>query len=247
MPSIGDKATRQDRRASDKFAPIREFWEKFIGHCKQWYKPSSYLTIDEQLVGFRGRCPFRIYIPNKPNKYGIKIVMVADSNSKYVYNATPYLGKGTNCDNMPLATHLVKQLCEPVYGTNRNIAMDNWFTSVPLASELLQDPYKLTLVGTIRSNKREIPPEMKKKKQERLILRCLHLMTIPQNKAGANTKQKHSRRYSSGSKFRRAAEIFNTPLSISQRTSLSRSIDAETPAEIVTPGTSWDSPKMSQV
>ncbi|XP_047506781.1 piggyBac transposable element-derived protein 4-like [Pieris napi] len=163
-----DKATRQDRRASDKFAPIREFWEKFIGHCKQWYKPSSYLTIDEQLVGFRGRCPFRIYIPNKPNKYGIKIVMVADSNSKYVYNATPYLGKGTNCDNMPLATHFVKQLCEPVYGTNRNITMDNWFTSVPLASELLQDPYKLTLVGTIRSNKREIPPEMKNKKSRKI-------------------------------------------------------------------------------
>lgn len=160
-----DKATRRERRASDKFAPIREFWEKFIEHCKKWYEPSSYLTIDEQLVGFRGRCAFRMYIPNKPNKYGIKIVMVADSNSRYVYNATPYLGKGTNCnENVPLATHFVKQLCEPVYGTNRNITMDNWFTSVPLASELLKPPYKLTIVGTIRSNKREIPTEMKNSK-----------------------------------------------------------------------------------
>lgn len=31
--------------------------------------------------------------------------------------------------------------------------MDNWFTSIPLASEMLQAPYKLTVVGTLRHNK----------------------------------------------------------------------------------------------
>lgn len=163
-----DRATRQERKASDKFAPIREFWENFINNCRDSYKPSSYVTIDEQLVGFRGRCPFRMYMPNKPNKYGIKIVMVADSNSRYVFNAMPYLGKGTNSGNMPLATYFVKQLCEPLNGTNRNITMDNWFTSVPLASELLQSPYKLTIVGTLRSNKREIPLEMKNSKTRKI-------------------------------------------------------------------------------
>ncbi|GBP28514.1 hypothetical protein EVAR_22977_1 [Eumeta japonica] len=39
--------------------------------------------------------------------------------------------------------------------------MDNWFTSVPLAKQLLMQPYKLTLVGTLRANKKEIPEEMK--------------------------------------------------------------------------------------
>lgn len=155
-----DRNTRQDRRESDKLAPIRDLWEKFIGNCRKWYKPGSYITIDEQLVGFRGRCPFRMYIPNKPNKYGLKLVMMADSSTKYMCNAMPYMGKNTNTGNEPLATYFVKELSKPYHGSKRNLTMDNWFTSVPLAEELLKPPYNLTLVGTLRSNKREIPKEM---------------------------------------------------------------------------------------
>ncbi|CAK1591031.1 unnamed protein product [Parnassius mnemosyne] len=156
-----DKTTRTERRASDKLAPFRQFWEAFISNCVKWYKPSSYITIDEQLVGFRGRCPFRMYIPNKPNKYGLKLIMMADSNTKYVCNAIPYLGKGTNPGTEPLASYLVKEITKPIHGSNRNLTMDNWFTSIPLASDMLQAPYKLTVVGTLRSNKREIPQEIK--------------------------------------------------------------------------------------
>lgn len=88
-----DRNTRQERRESDRLAPIRNFWEQFIENCRKWYKPGSYITVDEQLVGFRGRCPFRMYIPNKPNKYGLKLVMMADSSTKYMCNAMPYMGK----------------------------------------------------------------------------------------------------------------------------------------------------------
>jgi hypothetical protein len=163
-----DRNTRQERRESDRLAPIRYFWEKFIENCRKWYKPGSYLTVDEQLVGFRGRCSFRMYIPNKPNKYGLKLVMMADSNTKYMCNAMPYLGKNTNTGNEPLANYFVKELSKQYHGSNRNITMDNWFTSVPLAAELLKPPYKLTVVGTLRSNKREIPKEMTNSKNRRV-------------------------------------------------------------------------------
>ncbi|GBP42663.1 PiggyBac transposable element-derived protein 4 [Eumeta japonica] len=86
--------------------------------------------------------------------------MVADSSTKYMCNAIPYMGKNTNTGNEPLANYFVKELCKPYQGSNRNITMDNWFTSVPLAAELLKPPYKFTVVGTLRSNKREIPKEM---------------------------------------------------------------------------------------
>lgn len=156
-----DKSIRPSLRHEDPFIPIRKLWELFISQCKLNYTPGEHVTIDEQLLGFRGRCPFRMYIPNKPNKYGIKIPMLCDSGTKYMLNAVPYIGRATNTNGLPQGEYYVKELSRPLYGTNRNITCDNWFTSVPLAKSLLQAPYKLTLVGTIRSNKREIPEELK--------------------------------------------------------------------------------------
>lgn len=155
-----DQLTRSERTEVSRFAPISDLWDKFINNCTASYKPSAYLCIDEQLVGFRGRCPFRIYIPNKPNKYGIKIIMVCDVATKYVVNASPYLGKSTKTNGVPLANYFVELLTRPVWGTNRNITMDNWFTNIPLGNKLLEAPFKLTIVGTLRKNKPQIPPQL---------------------------------------------------------------------------------------
>lgn len=75
-------ATREKRRANDKFAPIRKIWDVFIDNCGKVYVPGENLTVDEQLMVFRGRGPFRIYIPSKPAKYGIKIVLINDNDTK---------------------------------------------------------------------------------------------------------------------------------------------------------------------
>lgn len=156
-----DKTLRPALRQDDPFIPIRKVWELFITQCRINYTPGEHLTIDEQLLGFRGRCPFRMYIPNKPNKYGIKIPMMCDTGSKYMIDAMPYIGKATKTNGLPQGEFYVKELSRSLHGSNRNITCDNWFTSVPLAKSLLLQPYNLTLVGTIRSNKREIPEEMK--------------------------------------------------------------------------------------
>lgn len=155
-----EAGTREQRKKESSFAPILEIWNLFIKNCSTYFKPSAYITIDEQLVGFRGRCPFRMYLPNKPNKYGIKIVMLCDVATKYVINANPYLGKSTKTDGAPLADYFVENLTQPVWGSNRNITMDNWFTSVSLTNKLLGYPYKLTAVGTMRKNKPHIPMEL---------------------------------------------------------------------------------------
>ncbi|XP_072388744.1 uncharacterized protein [Diabrotica undecimpunctata] len=105
-----DKISRPHRKETDLLAAIREIWDDLIQNCKTSYKPGSYLTIDEQLLAFRGRCPFRMYIPNKPAKYGLKIVMLCDVGTKYMFDAELYLGKGTKTNGQPLGEYYVKQL-----------------------------------------------------------------------------------------------------------------------------------------
>ncbi|KAF2902727.1 hypothetical protein ILUMI_03460 [Ignelater luminosus] len=108
--------------------------------------------------------PFKMYIPNKPDKYGIKIVMLCDSKTFYMLNSIAYVVKEERKSSLPIPTQYVLKLTEPLHGTNRNVTVDNWFTSVPLAIELLN--HGLTLVGSLRHNKPEILPEFLKKKFE---------------------------------------------------------------------------------
>ena len=43
------------------------------------------------------------------------------------------------------------RLCQNYFGTNRNVTIDNFFTSIPLADKLSENG--LTLIGTMRANK----------------------------------------------------------------------------------------------
>ncbi|KAJ8934657.1 hypothetical protein NQ318_017036, partial [Aromia moschata] len=62
-----DIETRQERVALDKLAPIRTLFNHFNENLKNSYSHSDYVTVDEKLEAFRGRCGFRQYILNKPN------------------------------------------------------------------------------------------------------------------------------------------------------------------------------------
>lgn len=48
-----DVRERSQRRRLDKLAPIREIFEKFLLNSKNSFRPSRYVSVDEQLVGFR--------------------------------------------------------------------------------------------------------------------------------------------------------------------------------------------------
>ena len=65
----------------------------FITNCRHLYGAGPVVNVDEMLAPFRGRVSFRMYIPLKPAKYGIKVFMVNDAKSQYALNAIPYLGK----------------------------------------------------------------------------------------------------------------------------------------------------------
>lgn len=63
-----DRTTRNYRRSEDKLTAVRSMLDQFVYNCKTSYCLSEYLTIDEMLVPFRGRCVlFSIYQVNLQN------------------------------------------------------------------------------------------------------------------------------------------------------------------------------------
>ena len=102
-------------------------------------------------------CPFITFIPNKPDKYGIKFWVLADVETKYVANIVRYLGAQER-GGTPLAESVLVKLTEKVKGKGYNITCDNVFTSLSAAEKLARN--KISIVGTIRKNRRELSPQM---------------------------------------------------------------------------------------
>ncbi|CAK9801677.1 PiggyBac transposable element-derived protein 4 [Anthophora quadrimaculata] len=68
-----ESATRDERKSTDKLAPLRQIVNVFTENCKKSYSATNTGCVDEQLMTFRGRCSFKVYMASKPGKYGIKI------------------------------------------------------------------------------------------------------------------------------------------------------------------------------
>ena len=121
---------------------------------------------DEQLVTFRGRCPFHQYMPSKPGKYGIKIWAVCDSTLHYVLKMDVYkrreIGEPRETN---LGSKLELKISEPFKKSGRNITCNNFFTNLKLGRKLLMQ--NLTIVGTIRKNRQSFLQNLSLPKTEK--------------------------------------------------------------------------------
>lgn len=149
---------REQRNPNDKFSPLRSIFGKIVKTFQKVYKAGAAITVDEQLVKFRGRCRFKMYIPSKPGKYGIKLWALTDADTYYCLNLLPYVGRTGNVPEKHQGQRVVLELTNVLTGTGRNVFMDNFFTSLQLARTLLGR--QLTMTGTMRKNKPELPKEM---------------------------------------------------------------------------------------
>lgn len=74
------------------------------------------LTVDETLLSFRDRFSFKMFIPSKPDKYGLKIISLSDARTFYLISGIPYVGKEGNKKkgDLNLPTQYVLTLTESV-------------------------------------------------------------------------------------------------------------------------------------
>lgn len=54
-----DKNTREIRCETNKLAPIRNIFKHLAKNFQKMFSPGEYMTIDEKIEIFRGRCLFR--------------------------------------------------------------------------------------------------------------------------------------------------------------------------------------------
>ena len=79
----------------DPLYKIRPLLTSLLANFQAAYTLHQELSIDEAMVGFKGRLSFIQYLPKKPTKWGIKAYVLADSKTGYVYNWRLYTGTCT--------------------------------------------------------------------------------------------------------------------------------------------------------
>jgi len=91
------------------------------------------------------------YISNKNHDRGIKIFVLADAESGYVYDIIPYKGKenGGGVEEEGLGARMVMKLCQGLEGNFHILATDRFFSSPNLCEVLLSK--KIYHIGTVRS------------------------------------------------------------------------------------------------
>nr|CAI5862599.1 unnamed protein product [Callosobruchus analis] len=112
-----------------------------------------------------------------PNEVAPDCVLVPETDSLlgkngYVWTTKPKKEGKTPSINVvhvrPGPVPAVKGLVQPA-SSNRNVTMDNWFTSVPLVDRFAEKPFNLSIVGTIRKNKPQLPSQITENKKERQV------------------------------------------------------------------------------
>ena len=91
---------------------------------------TEHLSIDEQLVPFKGASSLRQYIANKPKKWGYKIFVLASSMG-LMYDFIPFTGRTDpvdkpNVPNLKHAANSVLHLAEAIPSDrNHKLYFDN--------------------------------------------------------------------------------------------------------------------------
>jgi hypothetical protein len=117
----------------------------------------GHVSVDEGMIGFKGRSYLRQFMKNKRTRYGLKLFILACSNSGFAHSIKLDEGlRPGETSRIGYGGTVVKELVEQAkLKKGSTLYADNWFTSVSLA---LQLKFKgIFLVGTSRRDRKTWP------------------------------------------------------------------------------------------
>lgn len=141
---------------------IRNLYALMQDRFQTEHVPGKVIVVDESMIPFQGRLLFKQYIPNKTHKYGVKVFKLCN-NIGYTLQMSIYAGKNQpESGGVGLAQRVVMQLVDKYLDKGRILVTDNYYTSIPLATSLLER--NTHLIGTLRKNRRDLPKDTMNKK-----------------------------------------------------------------------------------
>ena len=144
----------------DKLFKLRPFVDPLIRSFQEMFVPQKQLSIDEGMISYKGRLSFLQYLPKKPQKWGMKVWVLADSKLGYTYNWKLYCGKEEEGrDREPLGERVVVELLSGLQNKGYHVYFDNFYTSPTLCKRLLTLGFGSC--GTVRLDRRGIPVTFK--------------------------------------------------------------------------------------
>ena len=138
----------------DPLYKIKKVYEHFQNRFSEVYTPLQDLSLDEAMCPWRGPLRFKVYMKDKPTKWGIKLYEVCEAESSYVCGFEIYAA-APNVSNKP--TDVVLRILEDSSLLNKGYSVftDNYYTCPELYSKLVQN--KTHCTGTVRQNRRGMP------------------------------------------------------------------------------------------
>lgn len=153
----------QNNDRSESIFKIKSLIDLFNESVNSIYYPVKQITIDESLILWKGRLSFRQYLKGKAHKYGIKLYILADAHG-IVLKIHVYAGAQDKLvGGKKHVQKVVMLLMEKYIGVGHSLYVDNFYTSVGLADQLLDKNTYVT--GTLRAKRLGNPPNVNIKLQ----------------------------------------------------------------------------------
>ncbi|KAM7282123.1 piggyBac transposable element-derived protein 3 [Ixodes scapularis] len=147
-------AVSEPSDCQDKLWKVRPFLDSIRARCLDLQLEEE-VSVDEQMIPFKGKLSIKQYMRGKPTPWGVKVFALC-GRSGQLYDFVIYQGQNSISDDLKkafgLCSGVVLHLAQRIpLGCNYQLYFDNYFTSIPLLRRLKKDG--ILAAGTVRTNR----------------------------------------------------------------------------------------------
>ena len=124
------------RPANDAFYKIRMFQDHVINNSKRIYIPERDLSVDESIILYTGLHRLKVYMPQKPNRYGFKAFVLSEASTGYMCNLIMNEGRLKGNTEESFTKRIVLDILQDYQDKGYRVYMDRYYSSPELFMDM---------------------------------------------------------------------------------------------------------------